>query len=457
MNSNLNEWENDLISNLERGLKYGKSKGIDALELYLINSYSLDVKIKGEIIDVNQGGDIGVGCRSVKNNKIGFATASGIGDSSVDFAVDSALEISKVLKKGDDRWENFVTSEEKGKEGIIDESVFEYEGDDIFTTASSVYKEAKDYSSKVKSIEGMISIGYGAFAVGNSEGLSKSSKNTFCSTNIYVIAGEGDKTKNAMSSYIGRGVPKLQGLGSEAAEKAINFLEAEKLNQTGKSKVIFNNITAGYFLSVALTNSVNGKSVVEGTSKFADKINQKIGNDKLTIYDDGQIPEDPEMVAIDDEGYPRQRTCLIENGRLKNFIFNQYYSNVHNSKNTGNSKRRGTQSYEALPDIALNTVSVPPGKRSLDELILEVNDGILIEDLLLGMGHSNLISGDFSVVAPNCFKIKHGEIVKPLEPVSVAGNLYKAFNQIEMKGKEQELHQYGMVPSILFRDFTISG
>jgi PmbA protein len=457
MDNKLVNWEDELISSLERGLKYGKSKGSDALELYLTNSYSLVAKIKGEIIDVNQGGDIGVGCRSVNDNKIGFSTSSGIEDSSVNFAIESALEISKVLQEEDERWENFVQSKEKAKEGIIDESVFEIEGEDIFTSASSIYKEAKNFSSKVKSIEGMITIGYGAFAVGNTEGISKSSKSTFCSANIYVVAGEGNKTKNAMSSYTGRGVPDFKGMGTKAAKKAISFLEAEKINQTGKSKVIFNNITAGYFLRVALMNSVNGKSVVEGTSKFRDKINQKIGTDKLTIYDDGQIPEDPAMVSIDDEGYPRQRTCLIENGILKNFIFNQYYGNVHDSKNTGNSKRSGTQTYESLPNVSLTTVSVPPGTKTLDELILEVDDGILIEDLLLGMGHSNLISGDFSIVAPNCYKIEHGEIIKPVEPVSVAGNLYNAFNQIEMKGNEQDLHQYGKVPSLLLRDFTISG
>jgi PmbA protein len=457
MDNKLINWEDELLSSLERGLKYGKSKGPDALELYLTNSYSLVAKIKGEIIDVNQGGDIGVGCRSVKDNKIGFSTSSGIEDSSVNFAIESALEISNVLQEGDERWENFVRSKEKAKEGIIDESVFEVDGEDIFTNASLIYKEAKDYSSKVKSIEGMISIGYGAFAVGNTEGISKSSKSTFCSANIYVVAGEGNKTKNAMSSYTGRGVPNFEGMGESAAKKAINFLEAEKLNQTGKSKVIFNNITAGYFLKVALMNSVNGKSVVEGTTKFEDKINQKIGTGKLTIFDDGQIPEDPAMVSIDDEGYPRQRTCLIENGVLKNFIFNQYYGNIYDSKNTGNSKRSGTQTYESLPNVSLTTVSVPPGTKNLDDIISEVDEGILIEDLLLGMGHSNLISGDFSIVAPNCYKIEDGEIIKPVEPVSIAGNLYNAFNQIEIIGNERELHQNGKVPSLLFRDFTISG
>lgn len=453
----LKEREEDLLSRVERGLKYGKAKGADSLELYITNSYSLDSKIKGKIITLNQGGNIGVACRSVIGKKIGFATASGKENSSIDFAIDSALEIARVVPRDDDRWESFVRSEKKAKEGIIDQSALEIEAKDIFDRSSSIIKEAKDYSSKVKSIEGMISIGYGAFAIGNTEGLLKSSKNTYGSAHIYVVAGEGNKTKNAMSSYTGRGVPDFKGMGKKAAEKAVKFLDSQKFNKTGKMRVIFNNKTAGYFLNVALTNSVNGKSVVEGRSMFADKIDQKIGNDLLTVYDDGQIPEDPEMVAIDDEGYPRQRTTLIENGILKNFIFDKYYSTLKNSESTGNSKRKGPQSYESLPDIDLTTVSLIPGTKSLDDLISEVDEGILVEDLLLGMGHSNLISGDFSVVAPNCYKIENSEITGPTNPLSIAGNLYEAFNQIEMKGNEQELHIYGKVPSILFKDFTVSG
>lgn len=94
------DWESDLLARVDRGLKFGKSLGIDALELYITNSHSLDVKIKSGMIYATQGGNTGIGCRCLTGKKIGFASASGINDSSVNFAIDSALKVSKVLPKG---------------------------------------------------------------------------------------------------------------------------------------------------------------------------------------------------------------------------------------------------------------------------------------------------------------------------------------------------------------------
>ncbi len=451
------EWESNLISLIDRGLKYGKSLGTDALELYITKSRSLDVNLKSGMIDATQGGNIGIGCRCLTGKKIGFASASGITDLAMNFAVESALKVSKALSKEDERWSNFVQTSEAGKNGMIDNSVLEIRSEEIVNGANLIFKEAKNHDSRVLSVEGMISVGYGAFAVGNSEGIAKSSRRTFGNIQISVVASENSKTKTGESFIIGRGVPRFAGIGINGANKAVKLLESKPLEKTARMNVIFNNLAAAVFFDSGLSNSVNGQSVVEGRSIFAEKIGEKVGVPSLTIYDDGQMSGDPNMVAIDDEGYPRETTQIIDKGVLKNFIFDQYYSNVFSATNTGNAKRQGSQSYESLPIISLNTISLVPGNRNIDDLGSEVVNGIFIEDNLLGMHTADRVSGDFSFVAPNCYKVENGEITTPLEPVSVAGNLYKAFNQIIAIGNETELTPFGKIPSIAFKDFTISG
>lgn len=457
MSLDFDDWESDLLSRVDRGLKYGKSLGVDAIEIYMTNSRSVNVKIKGGMIDANQGGNIGVGCRCLTGKKLGFAAASGITDSAVNFAIESALKVSKALLEEDERWSSFVQTHETGKDGKIDHSVLEISSKEVVNGANLIFKEAKEFDSRILSIEGFINIGYGAFAVGNSEGLAKSSRTTFGSIENYIVASEKEKTKTGVREIIGRGVPKFEGIGTAGASNAVKLLEAKPLDFTGQMKVIFNNVTAAQLINVSLRNSINGQSVVEGRSAFADKLGEKVGVPLLTIYDNGQIPEDPNMAAIDDEGFPRQKTLIIEKGLLKSFIFDQYYSQISSKKNTGNSKRRGPQTYENLPRISLTTISVVPGTKNLNDLASEINTGILITNNLLGMGHSDLISGDFSIVAPSSFKIENGEITTPLEPVSVAGNLYKAFNQIINIGNDPELTPYGKIPSISFEGFTVSG
>ncbi|MFX1566898.1 MAG: TldD/PmbA family protein [Promethearchaeota archaeon] len=457
MSLDFDDWESDLLSRIDRGLKFGRSLGTDAIELYLTKSRTLDIKLKGGMIDATQGGNIGIGCRCLTGKRVGFATVSGITDSAVNFAIESALKISKVLPKEDDRWKSFVQTSDKGKNGKIETSVLEIDSEDIVKGANLIFDEAKNYDSRISSIEGMISVGYGVFAVGNTEGLLKSSRTTKGEIEIYVIAAENSKNKTGTSFVLGRGVPKFEDIGKQGAEKAVKLLNSKPFDKTAQMNVILNNLAAAEFINRALINSVNGQSVIEGRSIFAEKIGEKVGTSSLTIIDDGQMPDDPNMVAIDDEGYPRKSTQILDKGILKSFIFDQYYSNIYSTKSTGNAKRRGPQTYESLPKIAPNTIYVIPGNRNKTELASDINNGILIEDALLGFHTADVVSGDFSILAPYCYKIENGEITNPLEPVSVAGNLYKSFDQIVGLGNEKELTSFGKVPSIAFKGFTITG
>lgn len=256
---------------------------------------------------------------------------------------------------------------------------------------------------------------------------------------------------------IGRGVPKFEGFGKTGAERALKFLKSRPLNKTGQMCVLFNNLTASQLIYASLLNSVSGKSVIEGRSTFADKLNTQVGVPFLNIYDDAQIPEDPKMVAIDDEGFPHKKTLIIEKGELKSFIFDHYYSQIYSAENTGNANRRGPQSYESVPSIALTTISIDPGSKNLNEIASEIENGIFVTGYLMGEGHSDFVSGDFSIVAPTSFKIENGEVTTPLEPVTIAGNFYKGFNQIIAIGNETELTYRGKIPSIAFEGFTVSG
>jgi PmbA protein len=210
-------------------------------------------------------------------------------------------------------------------------------------------------------------------------------------------------------------------------------------------------------LTTALASSINGMSVVEGRSVFADKIGDQVGIPGLNVYDDAQIPEDPGMVAVDGEGFARKKTEIMENGVLKSFIFDNYYSKVFETENTGNASRPGQQSFEALPSISSSTITVNPGTRSVDQLVEEVGNGVLVKGFLMGIGHSNLISGDFSIVSPSSYVIENGEVAHPIESITIAGNLYKSFNQITAMANDDELTFLGKIPSMSYEGFTVSG
>jgi PmbA protein len=450
--------QDDLRAIVDRGLKYAKERYPEFQhEIYAINTRSLNITIQAGMVNAIQGGQVGIGVRSVKDRKLGFTSASGILDDNVNFAVDNAVVLSKTIPDFDDRWPGFINHPGSGKDGVLEDAILEYTAEEAVTDANAIFTEAKEYDKRIISVSGDATISYGGFAIGNTEDLMKSSRYTVGFGTAQISAKEGDKTKEGFDYRMGRGVPDFTNVGIEGARKAVDLLSSEPLGKTGEMKVVFDNIAAGQTVTTGLANSINGKSVVEGRTIWADKMADQVGIEGLYIYDDGQIAEDPNMQSVDGEGFPRTKTPIIENGVLKSFLFDNYYAAAHGSENTGHANRAGQQSYEALPNIGASTITINKGNKSKEELAEEIGEGVLVTGFLMGMGHSNLISGDFSIVSPSSFRIENGEIGKPIDSITIAGNLYKSFNQIIGIGNEKDLTFMGKIPSIAYEGFTVSG
>ncbi len=450
--------KSDLQAIVDTGIKYASNTYNDfSHEIYIINTKSLDISINAGMVDAKAGGQVGVGVRSVKDKKVGFASASGISDESVNFAIDAAVNLSKSLTEADDRWTGFVSDKRSGKDGILDDKILEYSSEEAVDGANKVFHEAKEFDKRIISVSGSTTISYGGFAIGNTEGLSKASRYTYAVGTSYITAKAGDKTKNAFDYIMSREVPSFDGIGTSGAKKAIDLLESKPLGKTSEMTVVFDQLTAGQFIQTGLGNSINGKSVLEGRSIWADRMGDNIGIKGLNIYDNPQIPEDPGMQAIDAEGFPREPIKIIDDGVLKSFIFDKYNADAHGSENTGNASRNASQSFEAAPGISTSTITLDPGSKSIDKLLEEAGDGVYITGFLMGISHSNLISGDFSIVSPSAYRIENGELAGAIDSITIAGNLYKSFNQLVNIGNEKDLTFVGKIPSLAYDGFTVSG
>ena len=98
-----------------------------------------------------------------------------------------------------------------------------------------------------------------------------------------------------------------------------------------------------------------------------------------------------------------------------------------------------------------------PGKKDLDGLIREVDEGVLVTDFIMGAGHANVTTGEFSVVAPNAFLIENGEVKRPLEPLTIAGNFFHSLKNIAQIGSDSRITSIGKIPSLTIKNLTVSG
>ncbi|HPZ06484.1 MAG TPA: metallopeptidase TldD-related protein [Candidatus Eremiobacteraeota bacterium] len=205
--------------------------------------------------------------------------------------------------------------------------------------------------------------------------------------------------------------------------------------------------------------AINGESILKGTSPLTKKLGEKIFPSVFTIIDDPTLEYFPHTSPIDDEGTPTKKKFLIEEGVLKNFLFDLSTGSRYGNGSSGNGYKRGfwSSSIDMSPTPNTSTMVLLPGDNK--ELISGMKEGI-IADYLVGAHSGNVLLGDLSVNVGIGFYVKNGEILGRAMDSMIAGNIYKLFENIQMIGAEPELDEFSSsyyTPPLLFNDISVSG
>ena len=452
---NFDTLKDDLLALADTGLKFAKSKGAEQAEIYVSSAHNININNQSGMIEAKDGLNEGVGVRVAIGKRLGFAAMSGITDESVKNAIQEAISVAKSIKEDNVGFKSFMPKKKVGKDGIIDSKIVEMTAEDVVKNTNVIFKEAQEFDSRIISTNAQAQTFYGGHAVANSEGVAGASRTTAFVLTVFTTAMEQQKRKSGFEFKATRSIPEFEGIGKDCADKTIKLLDSKKLNHTGVLPTLWNQNVMSGFWQISLAQSVNGRQVVEKNSYFMDKLGDKVGIDTLNITDDGQLPEGLNTTEVDDEGAPRQTTPIVENGVLRSFLYDSYYGRLGKAKSTGNAARN--QGYESTPNIAPSTIVITPGTKDFDKIVSEIDKGIFVMDNVMGLFHSNLISGDFSCVATSAYLIEKGEIAYPLESLNIAGNLYKSYKDILAIGSDSKLLPSVNTPSVLFDGFTVVG
>jgi len=204
-------------------------------------------------------------------------------------------------------------------------------------------------------------------------------------------------------------------------------------------------------LGLPLIHGLNGKNVYRGISPMAGQEGERIFDEKLTVVDDPTLDGRPGSSSHDDEGVPRRRNVLVDEGRLTGFIYDLKTAALASAEPTGNGER----GLFSPPSPSFSNMVVANGETSVDDIIAGMDKGLLIETPL-GLGQGNVISGAFSNNLSLAFKIESGEIVGRVKDVSVAGNVYQDLARIEALSLESEWVYGGIrLPYILLTQLNV--
>lgn len=210
----------------------------------------------------------------------------------------------------------------------------------------------------------------------------------------------------------------------------------------GKMPVVIDNGFGGVIFHEACGHLLETTSVEKKASVFWDKMGEEIAHPALTAVDDGTIEGAWGSLSIDDEGMPTQRTTLIENGVLKNFIADRLGEVKTGHKRTGSARR---QSYKFAPASRMRNTFIERGKFEMKELIGTIPNGLYAKKMGGGSVHPS--TGQFNFAVQEAYLIENGKITKPVRGATLIGTGPEIMKKISMVGKDLKL-MAGMCGSV---------
>lgn len=419
----------------KKAIKKCDSLGADEAEAFIMKRRSVEVVLeRGEIQSERLKIQQGIGIRFIKDKKFGFSYSSMLDKKTLERICNVASKLAKNSPSNPD-WISLPVPKRipPAPKGIYDKEIANLSPEDILELVLKGYNAVKGTDDRASIDDGKFSAVTAEVAVANSHGIVLKSEGTAISFSLTCVAKEnGEASSFAFEYDVSR---ELEGFNTEkvgelAARKAVDSLHAKAI-QPFEGKLLMMPDVAAEVLFSTVSSAVNGDNVIRGRSLWANNIGELISNPVLNLIDNRLLPHGIGSSQFDAEGVPSQRTVLIDEGILKDFIYDSYSANKVGTDSTGNAVRGG---YSSLPSVSISNLIVQPGKQNFDDLVSDINKGVVVNRF---SGNINSQSGDFSGLVKQASYIENGEIKFPLKETMISGNVFETLKNIIMIGSEQ--------------------
>jgi len=449
--------EKDVMQGLaENAVKVALAKGAAEAEAYVYEGQATSVGIeRGQITKSSRIIDRGLGVRVSVRKAVGFAYTNVVDSrKAVEDVILKAVNAARASKPDQD-WKGLPEKRPCDvAEKIFDGRILKLRPEDLVEAASVMLDAAVNVDKRVFPVEGGVGAAYVANAISNSNGIADFDKGTMIEGSLAAIAKEGSKVTPVCFEFNAERSFNIDAewVGKEAARLAVSALKTKRI-ETKNYRLIMTQFALQELLYFTLINAVKADSVQRNQSPFKGKIGARVASENVTIYDDGLFQGGLRTAMFDDEGVPHQKTLLVEKGVLRSFLYDNYAAKKESKESTGNASRAG---YLSTPTIEATNFRIMPGNKKSDQLMNEMDDGLIIY-YLQGAHSSNPASGDFSVVATPAWKIKKGEIVHSSRGVMLAGNIFEVLKNVsEMANNERKMGQL-IAPWLLVENVRVIG
>ncbi|WP_273327236.1 TldD/PmbA family protein [Vallitalea guaymasensis] len=436
----------------------GKKAGFEEMEVYIHNKKGLSIKVfKGDVDTFENSVEEGLSFRGLYNNKMGYSYTEKLDESCIDMLIEEAMENAKIIDnddvdiifEGSKEYKNVITYN-RDSEKISTEQKIDY----LIQLEKEIFKKdnrvvAMPYNILEETTNSTI--------ISNTKGLNLEYKSNRVETYAFIDVKEDGDVKAAYRYKVADDLKKIDGksIATEIVDEAISMLGATQI-KSGKYPIILRADVSAQILR-AFAPIFSADNVHKDLSLLKGKIGEKIANPAITIVDDPFMKGGAYTKPFDAEGVASKYKKLVSNGILKTYFHNLKTATKDGVESTGNAYKAA---YNSIIDIAPTNMYIEIGKKSLDELIGSVEEGLLIIDVQGLHSGLNTISGDFSVSAYG-YEIKQGKIARPVNQITISGNYIEMMKNIEDIGNDLEFvmpsRGYVGSPSLKISSLSVAG
>ena len=252
----------------------------------------------------------------------------------------------------------------------------------------------------------------------------------------------------------------------EQAVKGIDERFEARRPRGGKMPVVMGAGASGILLHEAMGHAFEADFNRKGQSIFSGMMGKPVARKGINIVDDGTIAGNRGFCRWDDEGTPGQKTYMVENGILRNYLHDRISAKFFGVAPTGNGRRESFR-YNPIPRMRC-TYMESGSDGTLEDIIASVKKGIFVDQF--SNGQVKIGEGDFTFYVKSGRLIENGRLTMPVKDINIVGNGPRALADIvavagDLRiddgtwtcGKEQSVPVSCGIPSVLVKQLTVGG
>ena len=443
---------------LSRALDLAEVKGASYCDVRLVETNQERFVVRTGVVDtLSNDESLGVGVRVLVNGSWGFASTNIVNAAEVDRITDLAVEIAKA-------------SAEASSGPVSLGAPVKSQG--VYTTPIQVNPFTVSSEEKLGlllvadermgSVKG-ISARTGNLIFSSERKTFANSEGALVEQTIYETGGGIMATARGSGEVQRRSYPQsmrqqgcagwefvegmdLAGNAERTATEAVALLSADQC-PSGITTLIVGASQLGLQIhescghAIELDRVLGSEAAYAGTSFLTtEKLNNfQYGSEHVNITADSVKLPGLGSYGWDDEGIPAQSTPVVEKGRFVGYLMSRETASGLNLPSNGSMR---AASWNRIPLIRMNNVSLEPGNWTLNDLIADTDDGILME-----MNRSWSIDDrrfNFQFGTETGYEIKKGKVGNLLKNCTYTGITPEFWNSCDAVCNEEHWTMWGI-------------